>query len=118
MRDRAIDSPRGTRVVPGVVTADAWRGTVEVVDTALCEGHFPGTPIVPAVALLACVEAVLYAWRGAAVASYAALRFRAPVGPGDALDLDLTRRTDGSLAFALRRAGKRVADGRVEELRR
>lgn len=118
MPDRAIDSPRGTRVAPGAVTADAWRGTVEVVDATLCEGHFPGMPIVPAVAMLVCVEAALDAWRGSVVASYAALRFRTPVGPGDDLDLDLTRRADGTLAFALRRAGERVADGRIEEHRR
>ena len=93
----------------------SWRGTLEVAGPAVCEGHFPAAPIVPAVAVLAAVEAGVRAWRGRAVAAWAAIRFRAPLTPGARCDLEFGVRPSGDLEFRVATSEGPVASGRLTE---
>jgi 3-hydroxymyristoyl/3-hydroxydecanoyl-(acyl carrier protein) dehydratase len=86
-------------------------------DLAAFDGHFPGTPILPAVAQvdwairLARAEFTL-APRFLALRS---LKFLAIVQPPVELALELVRAPDGrSVAFTYRRRGTACASGRIE----
>ena len=86
-------------------------------DLAAFDGHFPDTPILPAVAQIdwavrfARAEFVLPA-RFHALRS---LKFLAIVQPPVELTLDLTRAADGrSVAFTYLRAGTACSSGRIE----
>jgi 3-hydroxymyristoyl/3-hydroxydecanoyl-(acyl carrier protein) dehydratase len=74
------------------------------------EGHFPGRPILPGVALLALVAAALD--RGA-IRRIAHARFRSVVGPGERLSMDAQRVADDALRIALRRDRAVVMDAEV-----
>jgi len=84
-------------------------------DGAYFEGHFPGRPILPAVALLALVLEALAEEVGRTT-SLRAIRFvrlRQPVLPGDRLALT-TRAVDGDgVRIDLRRDGALIANGEV-----
>ncbi len=79
----------------------------------LFEGHFPGRPILPAVALLdRTVRALAGPGAPVALRGVANLRLRRPVAPGDLLDLRSPGPTpDGRSRFEMRRAAEIVADG-------
>ena len=81
----------------------------------LFDGHFPGRPILPGVAGLAMVVPALAPDEGPlAVRSIPFLRFRALVAPGDALDLEASKRgPDGATRFVVRRSGAVVVDGSI-----
>jgi len=85
------------------------------VDTALCDGHFPGHAIVPGVAQLALVERALGEWRGkaAGLGGIPSLRLRQPVLPGDELDVWVKEGDREAVAFEVRRGGVVVANGAV-----
>ncbi len=97
---------------------DGWWAEIEVAgDAAWFAGHFPGAPILPAVAQVDLVARVA-AESGAADGFLAVLdnlRLSAPVRPGDRLELHLVRPdAQGGARFHLRRAGgERVSDGAV-----
>jgi len=85
------------------------------VPAAYCEGHFPGRPILPAVALLALVVEQLSreSQRPLPLCTIPFLRLRQLVAPGDRLTL-ATRRRDGErVSFELRRDGALVANGEL-----
>jgi 3-hydroxymyristoyl/3-hydroxydecanoyl-(acyl carrier protein) dehydratase len=98
-----------------------WRLLLRVPEgTPLCDGHFPGHPIVPGVAHLAWVERALgelQEGREVAVAVVRGFRLRRPVHPGDELELTLqpAAEGEGGFVFAIRRGGEAVSDGRVEK---
>lgn len=75
-----------------------------------CEGHFPGAPVLPAVALL---DAVL--WRLEPIAgtrlTVAAAKFLTPVRPGQSLSLEHAAGAGGTLRFTVIAAGAAVASG-------
>lgn len=75
------------------------------------DGHFPGRPIVPAVALLAEVMAALEAATGrpAEQWSIANAKFVRPAGPGATLTLSIEERS-----FQIRGPDGIVATGRLE----
>jgi 3-hydroxymyristoyl/3-hydroxydecanoyl-(acyl carrier protein) dehydratase len=79
-----------------------------------CEGHFPGAPLLPAVALL---DEVLHALEPAAGGrlTVAAAKFLAAVRPGDLLALGHERSPDGSWRFTLSRGGQTVASGLLRQ---
>ncbi len=92
--------------------------TVDVaiaVDHPAFDGHFPGQPLLPGVALLAeVVEAALRDPEFAALVGpaprLASAKFLAPVRPGDALAISLVREGD-RLVFDVRRGDRSVASG-------
>ena len=86
--------------------------TIAVPD-AYCEGHFPGRPILPAVALLALVVEQLAreAQCPLPLRILPHLRLRQLVAPGDRLTLAVRRRDDERVSIEVRRDGAVVANG-------
>jgi 3-hydroxymyristoyl/3-hydroxydecanoyl-(acyl carrier protein) dehydratase len=86
-------------------------------DLAVFDGHFPDTPILPAVAQIDWAVRIARA-EFALPARFHALRslkFLAIVQPPVELTLDLTRAADGrSVAFTYLRAGTACSSGRIE----
>lgn len=97
-------------------------GSLEIpADHPAYDGHFPGSPVLPGVVLL---DAVLRAVASAATAApppdhgpplwqIASAKFQTVVRPGDALALEHTLQTNGSVRFAIRRGEQLVAHGTV-----
>jgi predicted hotdog family 3-hydroxylacyl-ACP dehydratase len=83
------------------------------VPEAYCEGHFPGRPILPAVALLALVVDHLAreSPRPLPLRTIPHLRLRQLVAPGDRLTLAARRRDDECVNIEVRRDGAVVANG-------
>ena len=80
-------------------------------------GHFPGNPVVPAVALLDEVlhQASSIDSRAAATSSprwkISSAKFYRPLRPGEPLALELERQADGNVRFKLSSAGTLIAQG-------
>jgi 3-hydroxymyristoyl/3-hydroxydecanoyl-(acyl carrier protein) dehydratase len=79
----------------------------------LYDGHFVGQPICPGYALLAIVAAAARETGLGEVAGCARVRFRAPIAPGEPVQLALTR-DERSCAFALSKDGAPIANGRLD----
>lgn len=117
--------PAPEPAVPYEVTASGaeadggWVIAVRIpAGTPLCDGHFPGHPIVPGVAQLALVERALADWRGGAVGlgGIPSLRLRLPVVPGEELAVRVRAGGKaGTVGFEVRRGGAIVANGSVAE---
>lgn len=78
-----------------------------------CEGHFPGSPVLPAVLLL---DEALWAWErstGTPPGSWevSAAKFLAPVRPGQTLDLTHEREAGGGVRFTFAAGSLTVASG-------
>lgn len=75
-------------------------------DSKFFEGHFPGNPILPAIAQLHYVFALLSENKAAAVVSHIDVaRFRETLRPGDVVSLTLSESQHGdSVSFKLTRA--------------
>ena len=97
------------------------RLTVEIPpESPAFRGHFPGRPILPAVAQLALVEQGLVRRSAAdgravpAIVEISGLRLRRTVGPGDRLDLELHATGEaGAHRFEIRSDGGAVSAGTV-----
>lgn len=82
-------------------------------DLPYFEGHFPGLPILPGVALLSWVK-VFDAWFLGGARDYVAienLKFTAAVHPGETLELTIARTTDGAVRFRYESAREAKAGG-------
>lgn len=77
-------------------------------DSPFFAGHFPGHPILPGIAHLALVAALVGG--GRPLAEVRTLKLRKPVLPGDVLDLSLEE-TDGLVRFEIRRGEETVSNG-------
>jgi len=79
------------------------------------EGHFPGRPILPGVALLAIVLETLTrdTGRAAALRAIPFARLRRPVGPTDALAVEARDREGGRVRFDVRCDGALIANGEL-----
>ena len=90
----------------------------DVIDPAhpALPGHFPGNPIVPAVVLLERVAAAIEGAFGpqARLARLPAVKFLAPLAPGERFRIVLERQDGGSIRFTLVRDGKAFASGSAE----
>ena len=78
------------------------------------EGHFPGRPVMPAIAHLALAAQVLAAatGRAAAIVAVPFLRLRRPVVPGEVLEVSIHQpASDGAVPFEIRRGEERVSNG-------
>ena len=80
------------------------------------DGHFPGRPVLPGVALLALVRAavarVTPPGEGQMVVGFGRVRFREPVLPGQRIAGDLQPgRTPGTVRFSFERQGRRLCEG-------
>lgn len=77
------------------------------------EGHFPGRPILPGVALLGEVFATLARERAFDPVAFtlASAKFLRPVTPGDDLVLRVTPSAGGSVRFEVRALSGTVANG-------
>jgi 3-hydroxymyristoyl/3-hydroxydecanoyl-(acyl carrier protein) dehydratase len=86
-------------------------------DLACFDGHFPGRPLMPAVAQLALLQALITAHgellsiRGQALAGGSGLKFIAPIRPGDHLRIQLQRQPSGKLRCSLENAQGLVTKG-------
>ena len=82
----------------------------------LFEGHFPGRPILPGIALLElALRAHAAGGRPVALRGIETLRFRRLVLPGEVLDLEVAPSgAPGCVALAVRRGGDRVAEAVVD----
>lgn len=81
---------------------------------AAFEGHFPGEPIFPGVALLGLVVSALQEKLGydLRVTAIPSVRWRAVVRPGDVLDVRLTRlEEEDHVAFEVRNGETLVSHG-------
>ena len=101
-----------------VRTEDGWRVAIDVPeDTDYVRGHFPGAPILPAVAQLALLsQAASTCWkREVGIGGIVDLRFRGQIVPGDQLELFLSPADVAKeLRFRLLNAGRVVSQGVVE----
>ncbi len=86
-----------------------------VVPDAYCEGHFPGRPILPAVALLVLVVEQLSreSQRPLPLRTIPFLRLRQLVAPGDRLTLAARRSNGERVNVEVRRDGAVVANGEL-----
>lgn len=78
-----------------------------VADHPSLPGHFPGRPIIPGVLLLDAVMQAAGLGRGRLLRA----KFTAPVGPGEAVDIDLMPRHGDRIAFACRCGDRLVLSG-------
>jgi predicted hotdog family 3-hydroxylacyl-ACP dehydratase len=86
--------------------------TIQVPESGpLFEGHFPGRPILPGVALLAMICHAIAP--GATLRGIRFVRFRELVLPGQVVDVVATSGADGATRFETRRDGAKVANGSV-----
>jgi 3-hydroxyacyl-[acyl-carrier-protein] dehydratase len=75
-------------------------------------GHFPGEPIVPGVVILDEVQSAARALAGGGrLAALPAVKFLAPLRPGERAECVLERRADGAILFRVERAGAVIAQG-------
>jgi 3-hydroxymyristoyl/3-hydroxydecanoyl-(acyl carrier protein) dehydratase len=76
-------------------------------------GHFPGHPVVPAVVLLDCVRTALAAHlrRAATIVTLPAVKFCAPVPPGEEFEVRFTDGPGGRMNFEIRVAEKPCVTG-------
>lgn len=67
------------------------------------DGHFPGLPLMPAVAQLAMLQALLLRhsnWKRPIIGG-SRLKFSAPIRPGDLIGIELQRKPSGTIEFSL-----------------
>jgi 3-hydroxyacyl-[acyl-carrier-protein] dehydratase len=94
--------------------SDGGVGVVVGRDARFFLGHFPGRPLLPAVAHLLIVETVLRRMHGDAIrlTSVDRLRLLLPVAPGDCLVVRLSAIAgSGGGRFTIERDGAPVSDG-------
>ncbi len=79
-------------------------------------GHFPGNPIVPAVVLLERVAAAIESALGpqARLTGLPAVKFLAPLAPGERFRIVIEQPEPGPIRFTLVRDGKAFATGSAE----
>ena len=79
-------------------------------------GHFPGTPIVPAVVILDEVAAALVEWRNnSQVAEISTVKFLAPLKPEEPFSILLSTREpmDDQFDFSCRVGDRTIVQGRL-----
>jgi acyl-coenzyme A synthetase/AMP-(fatty) acid ligase len=104
-------SPRGPAIAGGTAVA-TFTGEVAIpVDHPALPGHFPGQPIVPGVALLELVEALL-ADNGYRVRECPQVKFLMPVAPGAQLALRVEISHDASARFSIDVGGRNAVVGK------
>jgi 3-hydroxyacyl-[acyl-carrier-protein] dehydratase len=110
----------------GLTAGGIVRAEFEVsAGSPLFDGHFPGQPILPAIAHLALVRRILGELEerrsgdqeppggGAEIVAVRNLRLRLPVRPGDILTAQLAAHGGGHRRFELRRGAELVSHGEV-----
>jgi 3-hydroxyacyl-[acyl-carrier-protein] dehydratase len=96
-------------------TPDGWSCRISIPgEHPVFDGHFPGRPVLPAIAHLAVAAQALAAVTGreASISAVPFLRLRRPVAPGDVLDVSISRpAADGSISFDIRRGEEWMSSG-------
>ena len=88
-------------------------------DSPWYDGHFPGHPILPGIAILALVEEAITVTereegRGVSITGLRRVRFRLPVGPGNRMEIRIVREQKGdgwSYSFTVALAAEPVCTG-------
>jgi len=88
-------------------------------DSPWYDGHFPGHPILPGIAILALVEEAIVAselaeGRRVTITGVGRVRFRLPVGPDDRMEIRIVREQRGDgwrYPFTVALAGEPVCTG-------
>jgi len=79
-------------------------------------GHFPGTPLLPAVAQIGMIEALidLHSHWHATLAGGSSLKFSGRIMPGELLDIALQRHPDNRMSVCISSGGTVVTKGYLE----
>ena len=93
----------------GNTISAAW---LPLADLPMFAGHFPGLPIMPAVAQIALLQALIsqHSDWGQQISGGSKLKFSSRIQPGDPLTLTLDRR-DGSVRFSIARQSGPASKG-------
>ena len=101
-------------------TADQITATASVSGgSAWYDGHFPGHPLLPGIAILALVEEAILAaelaeGRAMRITGVSRVRFRLPVKPDEELTLKISRRegrVESNYLFTVSHAGEQTCTG-------
>ena len=85
-------------------------------DMPFFSGHFPGMPIMPAVAQIEMIQSLLqqHAGRSTIIAGGTGLKFTSPIAPGDILTIRLQRVSGGEISFAVEHDAGVASRGRLK----
>lgn len=112
-----MSGPWDTHIQIQSASLERVEATAEIPDDSpFFDGHFPDSPVVPGIAMLAMVErAVELGLDGAAMTGFARVRFRKAIEQGGQFGVLLTPnpKRPGRLMFKVTFAGERVCDGQV-----
>lgn len=98
-------------------TDDTISASVLVPDTTiLTAGHFPGDLLLPGVAQLSILHAILIRGfaRSVTISTVESWRLRGKIALGEPVDISLERRPDGHVAFSLIQAGALISSGLLQ----
>jgi len=89
---------------------------IRVIDQVSAEhaafaGHFPGNPMVPGVLLLARVARAAAAAFGTGIGGVPAVKFLAPLRPGERFEVELGAPVHAAVRFRVLRGGELIASG-------
>ena len=87
-------------------------GAIDAFHPALA-GHFPGNPVVPGVVILSRVCAAVTRLHGVAVEALPAVKFHAPLRPGEPFSIRLARTGAGRYGFRVLSGDKLIAAGTI-----
>lgn len=112
-----IDRSEAFRIFDSGGPAEARRFRVEIpADCAYFRGHFPGHPVLPAIAQLALLDELIrrVCHPSARIRAIDVLRLRRPVRPGQTVEVELSPGAGGApVQFEIRSGSDSITQGSV-----